>query len=222
MAQTTEKFKKPFFTKESRPMSSAMPEFMAHETFGNWLPENADPELLEQLGHRTAKAWWSDQRPTWRPRVLTALELLRRVPNAEFGKLAEVIQIALHAYYGPQKLFYFTSKDRVSKEAAEEPEQRFPPLFQEYLHGFEDVYRCIATIFAFAKEATFGQTHTCKPASWWLEQSAKTKASKLNSPLLIGPLPVNSLVLASHQIEFINTANDKDGTFIQSQLRATP
>src|SRR5262249_53352108 len=71
---------------------------------------------------------------------------------------------------------------------------RFPPLLQEYLHGFEDVYRCIGTIFAFAKEAAFGQTQTCKTAAWWLTQSAKTKASKLDSPLVLGPLPVNTLV----------------------------
>lgn len=199
MSENTGNFKKPFFEKEPRPFDSAMPEFMAHETFKGLIPQDANPQLLEQLGHRTAKAWWSNARPTWKPRVLTALELLRQVPSAHFAKLAEVMQIALHAYYGPQKLSYFTTKDRVSKKAAEEPEQRFPPLFQEYLHGFEEVYRCIATIFAFAKEATFGQTHAHNTASWWLDQSAKTKASKLDSPIVLGPLPVNTLTEGYHR-----------------------
>jgi len=40
----------------------------------------------------------------------------------------------------------------------------------------------------------FAHTHTVKSTVWWLEQSAKTKAEKLNSPMILGGLPLNTLI----------------------------
>lgn len=166
MTDEATKFKKPYYEQDDSGPDSAMPEFMAHDLFGKLIPSSADPIVLEHLGRRTAAAWFSGKLKLWHKRVITAFELLRRVPGKEFPKLVEIIELTVQSYYAPQKVAYFTGKERKKKAIASEPDERFPALFQEYQHEFENLYRHVAAIFAFAKEAAFGQTLTVKPAQW--------------------------------------------------------
>lgn len=167
---------------------------MAYELFGSLLPNLPDSYLLEQLGHRTAGAWAKESLKLWQRQVVTALELLERVPASYFGKLAELISLTIGSYYGPQKAAYFRSKDVQEKEKEEEPEIRFTAIFTQYLHDFENLYRHIASIYAFAKDALFGGMHAGRPANWYLEQSAKTKVGKLDSPVSLSSGPVAGLI----------------------------
>lgn len=193
MTNDSKGFKKPYYEKDVAGPGMAVPEFMAHDLFKDLIPEPADPMLLEHLARHTAAAWSSGNLDEWRRRVMTAFDLLKRVPSKDTAKLDEIIELTVQAYYGPQKAAFFTAKDRQDKAKAPEPEQRFPALFQEYQNSLENLFRHIATIFAFAKDAAFGHMQTVKSAPWWLGQSAKAKAEKLNSPMILGELPLNTL-----------------------------
>jgi hypothetical protein len=189
-------FKKPYYEQDNRTRrdSEGMPLFMAYELFDDWIPDSADPSMLLQLGQRCATAWSVEALPKWRSRVLTAVELLLRISPNDSGKLVEIIIATMESYFAPQKSSYFTIKERLDKEDAEEAEVRFSALFQEYNNKLENVYRHLGTIFAFAKDSAFSNPSTVKSADWWLQQSAKTKISKLDSPVIIGSLPINILV----------------------------
>jgi hypothetical protein len=195
VTKDSSQFKKPYYEADKTvPRESAMPEFMAYELFGRWIPESPDTLALEQLGNRCAAAWASGHLGAWAKRVVTALELLCSVPANDTSKLVEIVLETVQSYFAPQKSLYFTVKDRKEKEQAAEAEERFPALFQEYHNKLENVYRHLGTIFSFAKDAVFSNAHAMNSASWWLQQSAKTKLSKLDSPLVLGSCPLNTLV----------------------------
>src|SRR6184192_1290516 len=171
-----------------------MPQFMAYELFDDIIPDFPDTPFLQQLGQRCAAAWAAEALPAWKKRVRTAVELLMRVPASDSAKLIEIVLATMESYFAPQKSSYFTIRDRQDKEDSEEADVRFPALFQEYANKLESVYRHLGTIFAFAKDSVFSNPQTVKPSSFWLQLSAKTKISKLDSPLIIGTLPINTLV----------------------------
>jgi hypothetical protein len=131
MLDDSTNFKKPYYEKDAAGPSMAVPEFMAHDLFRDLIPKLADPLLLEHLARHTAAAWSSGSLAEWHKRVMTAFDLLQRVPSNDIPKLDEIIELTVQAYYGPQKVAFFTAKDRLDKAGAPEPEQRFPALFLE-------------------------------------------------------------------------------------------
>jgi hypothetical protein len=194
LPEKSDKFRPPYFTDGAPQFESDMPVFMAYEAFGQLIPDGADPYYLRMLGDRTAGAWAQSALARWRNKVMVGFELLERVPPEFFHKLADLTQLTMTAYREPQKLAFFASKDRQSKEKEEEPEVRFPSLLNEYLHQFESVYRHIASVFAFAKEAVFHNPHAGKLATWYLEQSAKTKAAKLDTLVTLAAGSISTLI----------------------------